>query len=389
MTGQVTHNTGRRRPVLKILIIAFGILFGLILILRIFHLSDLVFKAPKTVVNFITDGNLRSDNDRVNILLLGIGGEGHDGPNLSDSMIVASIEETGKDVALINIPRDLWTPDIKAKINAVYALGQEKEGNGLEITKNTISHLFGIPIHYGFRIDFDGFIEAIDLVGGLDLEVENTFTDYRYPIVGKEKETCGITIENKDGEVYFKDATGSATLLTEENNPFFCRYEVLTFKKGPAHLDGKTALKFVRSRHGTGGENSDFARSARQQKVIEAFRQKIFSTETLLNPKRLLELATTFGNSIDTDIPTEDIGSFAKLAQKARDGNIRRIVLDSGREDSLLEEGDPADYLGQFVLVPAGKRWQEMAEYIQVEIFKNTQNQLTSPKPKGKKSKFF
>ena len=339
-------------------------------------------KNHNTIVNLITDGGLKSDNNRVNILLLGTGGEGHDGPNLSDTMIMASIDMNGKDVALVNIPRDLWVPKNQAKINSAYAAGQEKNGKGLVTAEKTVSNLFGIPIHYGLRLDFNGFVKAIDLVGGLDINVENSFEDNEYPIVGKENDTCGVEIEDISGATYFKDSTGSAQMLTEDNNPFSCRYEVLKFTKGPIHLDGETALKYVRSRHGTNGENSDFARSARQEKVLTAFRQKVFSTETLLNPKKVLDLANTFGRSIDTDIKPDEAPLLLKLAQRAKSAKIRRIVLDSGRPDSLLDESDPKDFFGAFALTPKNNKWQELAEYVQGEIFKNTQTLIT-PSPKA------
>ena len=189
----------RKNRILKILILGFGILFTLIFLVNFFHLSNLVFKAPKAVVNLITDSGLKNDNGRVNILLLGIGGDGHDGPNLTDTIVIVSVDKNGKDVALVNIPRDLWVPDLNAKINAVYAYGQDKNNNGLEQAKQTVSKLFGLPIHYAFRIDFGGFVKAINLVGGLDINVETSFVDYRYPVVGKEDDTCGIEIEEKDG----------------------------------------------------------------------------------------------------------------------------------------------------------------------------------------------
>ena len=369
------HNPRSSRPFGKnIFLTISAIIFALLLFLFI--------KNQSTIVNLITDSGLKSDNNRVNILLLGIGGEGHDGPNLSDTMIVASIDKKGKDVALVNIPRDLWVPENQAKINAAYADAQEKNGQGLAAAEKTVSNLFGGPIHYGIRLDFNGFEKAVDLIGGLDIDVENSFVDAQYPIAGKENDTCGIEIEEKGGETYFKDATGSAQLLTEENNPFDCRYEMLSFTAGPIHLDGATALKYVRSRHGTNGENSDFARSARQEKVLTAFRQKVFSTKTLLNPKKVLDLANTFGRSIDTDIKPDEVPLLLKLAQKAKSANIRRTVLDSGRQESFLEEGDPNNYFGAFVLIPKNNKWQELADYVQGEIFKNTQTLIT-PSPKA------
>ena len=345
--------------------------------IKITGLDKIIFKGPKTVVQLITDTGLKSDNGRTNILLLGIGGQGHEGPDLSDTMILASVDKEGKDVVLVSIPRDLWAPGVSAKINAVYAYGQEKDESGLSQVKKASVELFGLPIHYAFRIDFDGFIKAIDLVNGLDVEVENTFVDSRYPIAGRQDDLCGLTIETEEVDCIsreiVKDATGSAIPLediTDQNNPFTCRYETISFNTGLTHMDGTKALKFVRSRYGTNGQGSDFARSARQQKVILAFRQKALSTQTLLNPKTIIDLAKTFGQSIDTDITDEDVPYFLKLEAKIDPSTIRRIVLDVGRDESVLEVGDSQAHNGQFVLVPKNNNWTDLAEYIQGEIFK-------------------
>lgn len=378
-----SHITGRKNDnkLLKIIFLALVLLGATLLLIKLLNLEKVVFKGPKTVVQLITDSGLRSDKNRVNVLLLGIGGSGHDGPDLTDTIILASIDKDAKDVALVSIPRDLWAPSIEAKINHAYALGEGKNGEGLGLAKETVSFLFGMPIHYAFRIDFNGFTKAVDLLDGIDVTVENSFVDPKYPISGREDDLCGFTIETEDRDgiqiQVVKDATGSATPTTEitdDNNPFACRYETLTFTKGDTHMDGKTALKFVRSRHGTNGEGSDFSRSARQQKAILAFRQKVLSQETLLDPKSLVDLAKTFGDSIDTDIIDEDVALFVKLGTKIEPTIIRRIVLSSDEENSVLKFGLPQDYMGQSVVVPKGS-WTELAEYIQGEIFKLEERQ--------------
>ncbi|MBI2594283.1 hypothetical protein HYW39_01145 [Candidatus Curtissbacteria bacterium] len=89
-----------------------------------------------------------------------------------------------------------------------------------------------------------------------------------------------------------------------------------------------------------------------------------------MNPKTALDLARTFGESIDTDVTDEEVPYFAKLAQKIDPGKIRRVVLDSGRDESVLAIGDPQFHGGQFVLVPKSNSWRDLAEYIQGEIFK-------------------
>lgn len=362
--------------IFKILAISFlfaAILFGII---KFFNWDNNLLKGPRTVVKLITNSGLAQDHNRTNVLLLGTGGPGHDGPDLSDTMILASIDENGKDVALVSIPRDLWAPPVTAKINVAYAHGQEKEGKGLDRARETVSSLLGIPVHYAVRVDFDGFIKAVDLVGGLDIEVENSFIDPHYPITGKEDDLCGMTLEKQDIDGLLqevvKTATGSAVVLSQindKNDPFTCRYETLTFTMGQKHLDGATALKFVRSRYGTNNEGSDFARSARQEKVILAVRQKVFSSQTLTDPKTIAGLIETFGASIDTDIVDEDVPLFAKLAQKIDPATIRRVVLDSDRDESQLVAGDPQNYGGQYVLIPKGS-WEDLGSYIQGEIFK-------------------
>lgn len=384
------HDLGRPKSKSKIpKIIFLTIIFAIFTyaVINFLHLGNLALKGPRTVVQLITDTGLKNDKDRVNVLLLGIGGGDHEGPNLTDTIILASINRKNGDVVLVNIPRDVWNADTKSKINAVYAYGQEKDKSGLKNTENAVSQLLGVPIQYGFRIDFGGFTKAVDYVGGLDLNVDKSFTDSKYPIEGKENDLCGLTIETQDQNgakvQVVKDATGSATpldQLDDINNPFLCRYETLSFKSGTTHMDGKTALKFVRSRHSdNNNEGSDFARSARQEKVIVAFREKVLSTKTLLDPKTVINLTNTFSGSIDTDITNDEIPLFSKLALKVDKTTIRRVVLDASEDNSKLQVGEPAsNYGGQYVLVPKDNNWAELATYIQGEIYRDPSQ---SPQP--------
>lgn len=361
----------------KIVILAALLAILVVVLVKFFKIEKHLIAGPRTVVQLITDSGLKSSNGRVNILLLGTGGYGHEGPDLTDTIILASVARDGSDVVLVSIPRDLWVPAISAKINSAYAFGQEQDGQGLTQAQKTVSELFGLPIHYGARVDFAGFVRAVDLVDGIDVNVENPFTDSRYPLAGKEDDLCGLTLEQVEidgaSRQVVKDATGSAIPLDEigdQNDPFTCRYEEITFQKGPTHLDGTTALKFVRSRYGTNEEGSDFKRSARQQKVIVAFRDKVFSLQTFLEPSTIIDLMTTFGQSIDTNVQGDEVPLFIKLSQKINPQNVRRLVLDADRPESVLAFGNPQDHGGQFVLVPQDNNWHDLAEYIQGEIFK-------------------
>ena len=363
-------------PILKILIFTIALSAIVFMVIKFLNLDEFVFKGPKTVVELITDTGLKSDRGRINLLLLGTGGPGHEGPYLSDTMIFASIDKKGKDIVLISIPRDLWAPNLSAKINSAYAFGIER-GSGLQLVEETVSLLFGMPVHYALRLDFNGFVEAVDLVGGLVVNVEKPFVDNRYPIAGLEDDLCTLTIEKEqiDGqevEVVKVSDGGKIRIddLNDSNDPFTCRYETIEFAAGETLMDGKTALKFVRSRHGSSQEGSDFARSARQQKIILAFRDKVLSTQTLTDPGTAIELVKTFGQSIDTDIENDDIPLFAKLSGKIDPATVRHLVLESTDVNSILQVGKPEDHGGQYVLVPRGNLYSELAEYVQGEIFK-------------------
>ena len=320
---------------------------------------------------------------------MGIGGGVHDGPNLTDTMIYASIDPATKKVSLLSIPRDLWMPELKAKINTAYAVGEAKEkGGGLKLAKASIATLLNQQIDYGVRIDFDGFVKAVDMVGGLDIEVDRVLDDYEYTIEGKENDSCGLD-EEKIASLSAEVATGSAT----EQESFPCRYEHLHFDKGLQKMDGINALKYVRSRHAEDQEGTDFARSKRQEKVISAFKDKVFSADTFLNPVKVVSLVSVLSGSIDTDIKEDEYDDFVKLAQKIKGVKIDSAILDIGDEQSgrigLLEHPYSGDYDGQYVLVPTlgNGKYSEIQEYIGCEIkYGNcdvTENGITTPTPKA------
>ncbi|MBP6882675.1 MAG: LCP family protein [Candidatus Levybacteria bacterium] len=290
----------------------------------------------------------QTTDQRVNILLLGVGGGKHDGPYLTDTIIFISIDPSLKEVKMITLPRDLWITDINAKVNTAYAKGL-KSGKGLALSKASVGKVLGQKIDYGFRIDFNGFIKAVDRLGGITVNVERTFDDYEYPITGSESDTCGF-----EGEEFEKRATEEAEKQLEA---FPCRYEHLHFDKGVQNMDGETALKYVRSRHAAGDEGTDFARSKRQENVINAVKDKVFSVGTLLDPIKIANLYDVFKDSIDTDIKKEEYDDFVKLAQKMKGTTIESSVIDDSDDlklgAGLLINPPISDtYGGQYVLVP-------------------------------------
>jgi anionic cell wall polymer biosynthesis LytR-Cps2A-Psr (LCP) family protein len=246
-----------------------------------------------------------------------------------------------------------------------------KKGGGLALAKAVVSKVTGQPIDYAVRIDFSGFVKAVDIIGGIDVDVENTFDDFEYPISGKEDDKCGFS----DDEI--KEFVATTSAETDLQEKFSCRYKHLHFDKGINHMDGETALEFVRSRHALGVESGDFARSKRQQKIITAFRDKIFSAETLINPAKIINLYNVVKGSIDTDIKTEEFDDFIRLAQKMRGSRIQNANVDIGdyltnRPGLLLEAPISAEYDFLSVLIPrvGNGDYSEIKQYLSCEFSK-------------------
>ncbi len=318
--------------------------------------------------------NIINDRGRTNILILGIGGAGHDGPNLTDTIILASFNQDTKNTNLISIPRDFWVDSIKAKINTAYAFGVEKsKEQGISQASDAVSEILGVPIHYVVRVDFNGFIKTIDELGGIDVVIDRTFDDFQYPINGEEKNLCGFRFEtsiNDRGisETKLLDASGSAIPL--EPDPFFCRYENLHFDAGLTHMDGITALKYVRSRKGTNDENTDFARSKRQEKIISSVKDKMFSLEGVFNPTKILSLYSLVSQSVDTNIKTSEFPDFFELFQNAKTGQIASTVLSADGENPLLVNPPISDTYGlQYVLIPSSGTLEQIHQFIQNTLY--------------------
>lgn len=302
----------------------------------------------------------KNEQANFNVLILGIGGGTHDGPNLTDTIILANFNQKNNTVSMVSLPRDLWAPSQNAKINAAYAFGQEKGDLGIKQAQEAVEEVTGQKIAYTVVIDFQAFTDLVDHVGGVTIDVENDFQDFEYPITGKEADTCGF-----EGEEFEKRATASAE---EQLQAFPCRYKTLSYQSGKQEMDGQTALEYVRSRHGTNGEGSDFARSKRQQQVIAALRDKVFSLGIILNPVKVYGTYDIVKSNVNTDVPQDKYDDFIKLAKKMEGAKTRSTVIDAGQDNSLLTSPISFEqYGGQWVLIPRSRSdgYEEIHEYIQ------------------------
>jgi len=241
-----------------------------------------------------------SSGQYTNALIVGIDTRESGEEHSTDTIILLSYNHTTNKALMLSIPRDFnveigentkWF----SRINAVYANAEnEKEGTGLKALKKTVEEVTDMEIQYYGMVDLKGFTKVVDAVGGIDVNVENSFTDYSYPI-GKS-------------------------------------YKTVSFKAGPQTMDGTTALEYARSRHSQqNNEGSDYARARRQQKVIVALKDKVLSSETLTDPRKILEIITSLAKNIKvSEFTLNDIEAGLNLANKFNEenGNIYSFVLD-------------------------------------------------------------
>lgn len=261
--------------------------------------------------------------DRINILLTGMGGAGHPGPYLTDTMILASIRPSDRKLTLLSLPRDLSLPfpgEGWRKINALNAYAEATEaGTGARKTAEALSRALDTPIHYYIRADFAGFEQLIDELNGIKIYVDNSFIDRQFP-------------DSNYG------------------------YRTVSFSKGWQKMDGATALAYVRSRHGTNGESSDFARSQRQQKVIKAVKDNALSLTTFMNIRKIGALLDIYQKNISTNLEPWEIYRLIRLERDITDANITTLVLDNHPSSPLYNK----IVNGAYMLLPKDESLEQL-----------------------------
>jgi polyisoprenyl-teichoic acid--peptidoglycan teichoic acid transferase len=276
-------------------------------------------------------------SDRVNILIMGMSGGDNDGAYLTDTMVLASFKPSTNEIALLSFPRDLWVPIPGygwAKINYANAFGElNNNGRGSELATQVISQLTDLPIQYFIRIDFNGFKEIIDALDGIEINVENSFIDAEYP------------------------------------GPNFT-YRTISFQKGLEKMDGARVLEYVRSRHGTNGEGSDFARSKRQQQVIVAVKNKLEQINIFGNPQKAWIVFNLMKKYFETNLSFDELISLSQKLKLFDQGKIINKTLDLSDGSPLYSEM----YNGAYILKTKTGDFSQISE-IAKDIF--NQNQIT------------
>jgi polyisoprenyl-teichoic acid--peptidoglycan teichoic acid transferase len=254
-----------------------------------------------------------SGEERINFLFLGVDQRcNEDGPTHTDSIIIATVDPVSMSAALLSLPRDLWVeiPGFGVdRVNQAYYFGQAYEypGGGQALAMETVEALLGIPVDYYVTVNFQGFVNAVDLIGGIQLNVPEAIDDPDYP-------------DNCYG------------------------YDPFSIEEGFQRLNGQTALKYARTRATFGG---DVDRAQRQQHVLLAVRDQILNLNQL--PRLFIQapqLWRTFQDNLDTNLALEDALELALLVQEIPPENIKTAVLDF---NFVYNETTPD---GRQVLVP-------------------------------------
>jgi LCP family protein required for cell wall assembly len=253
--------------------------------------------------------------ERVNVLLVGVDSAPNRTTELTDTMMVISLDPDGRTSAMVSIPRDLYgvpLPDgrfFNAKLNSLMAYAGRRPDEfplgGVGTLKATIGDLLGVRIHYFAAVSLVGFMQAIDAVGGVEVTVERAISDPTY-----------------------SDVNGHRV-------GFF-------LQPGTYHMESELALAYVRSRKGIG--DNDFTRADRQQQLLEALRAKLTAGNLVLALPGLLDAVK---NTIATDVPSDRMPDLAQAVQDADMSNVRRIVL----QPPDYMTADPYSAAG-YILIP-------------------------------------
>jgi len=294
-------------------------------------------KNPLALLGLFDNTPLKETDGRVNILVAGYSADdpGHDGADLTDSIMILSIDPTNHTAFMLSIPRDMWV-DIPGsgyqKINAAYEDGAaenfSQEGytnGGMGLLEEVVQQDFGIQSDYSVLVNYTAFRDLVNAVGGINIDIQSS--DSR----GIYDSNTGINLPN-----------------------------------GEATLDGNTALALARSRgdgYGSYGfPDSDFDRTMYQRLMLLAIKDKATSTSVISNPIKVGQLADAIGNNVQTNMSLDEMVSFAKLMDKINDSNIKSVGLNSINGQDLVTDYMTSD--GEDALIPTSG----IDNYSQIQI---------------------
>lgn len=279
----------------------------------------------------------KDENGFTNVLLLGEGDNDHEGIDLTDTIMIASLDPTKTNGAvMLSIPRDTYVLATekmgKGRINSLYRdykaflMKTEEEPvasrEAMQQLALEVGNLIGLPIHGVVKVNFSGFEQTIDAIGGIDVVVPEDLVDTQYP-----------------GPNY--------------------TYETFQIAAGPQHLDGATALKYARSRHST----SDFSRSGRQQQIIAAAGKKVKEQGIIKNVSRITEIMSILSQNVESTFSTRELLGLAAMGKSIEAENI--VNLNLSDQNGLYGSGVG---MGGFLYAPPREQFEGASVLLPVSI---------------------
>jgi LCP family protein required for cell wall assembly len=280
--------------------------------------------APLATIASSGEGSqvLNNGQETVNFLLIGSDRRSTAGSTRTDTMVIAILRPNEGQVSLISIPRDLWVSIPGGyennRINTAYQLGISSgyPGGGPGLLKDTILYNLGIRIDHTAMVDFSGFSQIVDTIGGVDVPVSCAYTDWR--------------------------------LIDPSFDPFNeNNWHLYTTGPGMIHMDGDLALWYARSRQ----RSSDFDRGRRQQEVLRSLFSQALQAGTLA---RIPELYNDLQSTVETDLGLTDLLQLAVYAPRMTIADIRSYYIRPPLVSSWITDG------GAYVLLPNEFELQQM-----------------------------
>ncbi len=307
--------------------------FGILLLIAVLGLGARFYKDiakltgnnnPLSILGVFRPANLANDNGRVNILVAGNSADdlGHNGGELTDSIMLLSVNTKNNTALMLSIPRDLWVkvPGTggHAKINAVYPNG------GMEDLQTVVQDVTGLNVHYAALVNYTAFKDLVNAVGGITINIQN-------------EDPRGIY----DSSLDWSSRTCCA---------------LAKYPNGPAKLDGKQALNLARARgEGRGSygfPTADYTRTEHQRQMLLAIKDKASSKAVIANPLKISNLVDAIGGNVRTDLQLNEMQALYYYSKKIDNAKIDSYNIDSLKgENTHMLAGEMID--GQSAQVPA------------------------------------
>lgn len=288
---------------------------------------------PTQLYNEVKLGyNNPSQEKYLTFLILGLDQRENGNSLLTDTIMLITVNSESGNYLLLSLPRDLWIEDLETKINALYYYGQEYDPeNPTKLVEETIENMLGWEINYTAILKMDEIKNLIDMVGGVEVDVERSFTDHHFP-----------------------DEEGGGEMT-------------ISFEQGKNYFDGERAMQFIRSRQSEDEiEGTDEARQIRQKKVILALKNKLLKDASLwLNPVLSANIYNYIFNELEITpkLNLQTLASYWKVAKNIfLKGEQKELELKWKGDNSILTPSKDKKW-GSWILIPKSGGWESIKNF--------------------------